>query len=336
MEIPDYILDPVFISIIVVTILFFGVLGLSFGFLFFRKKESTVKARVTKMREVADELKGELPGGGKEAENKSLLGNVDLRPTLGKFVGESYFTRLEYDLARADIPLRVSEFIIFRVIMVILVTGLGVILTRSVPIGICIGLPFLVIHIPVIALLKSLRIKRFTTQLAEFLTLIVNSLRAGQTFIQGCSVAVTESPNPIAAEFKQVIKEVNLGMPEAESMENLLKRVPSEDMRIVVSAYLIQRKVGGNLAEILETTALTIRERIKIQGKISALTTQGKLSGLLVGLLPFLLGVVLTLLNGEYMQPLIGTIPGYIAMGIGLVMQMIGVAIIWKIVNIEI
>ncbi|MEO0454913.1 MAG: type II secretion system F family protein, partial [Verrucomicrobiota bacterium] len=172
--------------------------------------------------------------------------------------------------------------------------------------------------------------------LADFLILIVNSLRAGQTFMQGCSVAVVESPNPISTEFKQVIKEVNLGMPEQESMENMLTRVPSEELKIVVSAYIIQRKVGGNLAEILDTTAETIRERIKIQGQISVLTTQGKLSGSLVGALPFVLGFILAGLNPQYMAPLISTIPGYVCIGIVVVLQSIGAFAIWRIVDIEI
>jgi len=329
-------MDPLFLSLAVVTVLFFIIIATAIASLGTKKERKTVQSRVIKMRQVAEELKGELPDNFEEKEKQSLLGNVDLRPTLGKVVGDSYFTNLESELARADIPLRVSEFIIFRLAIWVLMTAAAIILTQNFLLGGIIGLPFLILHIPFIKIKQGMRISKFSNQLADFLVLITNSLRAGQTFMQGCAVAVKESPNPVAAEFKQVIKEVNLGMPETESMENMLVRVPSEDLKIVVSAYLIQRKVGGNLAEILETTAATIRERIKIQGKISALTTQGKLSGILVGVLPFLLGVVLTLLNGDYMSPLISTIPGYFVMGIGFVMQIIGFLVIWKIVSIEI
>ncbi|MEM6884462.1 MAG: type II secretion system F family protein [Verrucomicrobiota bacterium] len=328
--------DPLVIGIVATTFLFFVVAASALASLFSKKETKTVKSRVEKMREVAEELKGELAPAPEEKQRESLLSAIDLKPTLDKVAGEGYFNKLEIELAKADIPMRVSEFIIFRHIMAVIIAAIVYVLSRNLFLGIGVLSPLLVIHIPIIKIMQGMRVKKFTNQLADFLVLIVNSLRAGQTFIQGCSVAVGETPNPIAAEFKQVIKEVNLGMPEAESMENMLKRVPSEDLKIVVSAYLIQRKVGGNLAEIFETTANTIRERIKIQGKINALTTQGKLSGILVGILPFLLGIVLTLINPDYMAPLTGTIPGYIAMGMGLTFQIIGFTVICKIVNIDI
>lgn len=328
--------DPLFIGIVATTILFFVVCASAMAAFFFKKEKKTVKSRVEKMREVARELRAESDATSEEKPKNSLLSTIDLRPALGKFLGESYFDSLEEDLARADIPMKVSEFIIFRFVMAIVVGGGLFILSKNLIVGIVVGVVVLFIHIPIIAFMKSMRIKKFTNQLADFLVLIVNSLRAGQTFIQGCSVAVNESPDPVAAEFKQVIKEVNLGMPEAESMENMLRRVPSEDLKIVVSAYLIQRKVGGNLAEIFDTTANTIRERIKIQGKISALTTQGKLSGAIVGILPFLLGVVLTFINPAYMHPLVGTPIGYGFMGVGFLLQLTGFLVIWKIVSIDV
>ncbi|MEM1158749.1 MAG: type II secretion system F family protein [Verrucomicrobiota bacterium] len=331
----DFI-DPLFIGVVAVTVLFFVVMASALAALFGKKEKKTVKSRVEKMREVADELKGELAPAREEKKKESILSGIDLKPTLDKLAGEGYFARLEVELAKADIPMRVSEFIIFRLLMAFIVAGAAYILSRNVFVGAGVLVVLLFIHIPLIKIMQGMRVKKFTNQLADFLVLIVNSLRAGQTFIQGCSVAVAESPDPVASEFKQVIKEVNLGMPEAESMENMLRRVPSEDLKIVVSAYLIQRKVGGNLAEIFETTANTIRERIKIQGKINALTTQGKLSGILVGVLPFLLGIVLTLINPDYMAPLTSTIPGYIAIGLGLAFQITGFTVIWKIVNIDI
>lgn len=328
--------DITLILIAIFTLLFFVVAAAAMASIVLKPEKKTAKSRIERMRQIAEQLRGELPTAVQEEVKTSLFSKVDLEPTLGRFVGDDYFSKLEQELARADIPMRVSEFIIFRLVAVLLIGAGAVILTQNIIIGCVIAAPFLLIHIPIIMFMKSMRIKKFSNQLADFLILIVNSLRAGQTFMQGCTVAVKESPNPIAAEFKQVIKEVNLGMPEAESMENMLIRVPSEDLKIVVSAYLIQRKVGGNLAEILEITADTIRERIKLQGKIGALTTQGKISGALVGALPFVLGFVLTLINGEYMAPLTSTIPGYFVMGVGVCLQLTGFAVIWKIVSIEI
>lgn len=331
-------LETEFILIGFLILVFFILLGAAFAALIGGgSKKSEIKVRVERMRNVPDELRGELQNLPMETipQRKGLFGNVDLQPIVGKFTSEGYFERLETELARADIPLRVSEFLIIRFLIAAIGTIMAVVIFRN-PVAALVILPLLFFHIPFIKIRQSMRVAKFSDQLADFLILIVNSLRAGQTFMQGCSVAVVESPNPISAEFKQVIKEVNLGMQEPDSMQNMLVRVPSEELKIVISAYIIQRKVGGNLAEILETTAETIRERIKIQGQIKVLTTQGKLSGVLVGALPIVLGFILVTLNREYMEPLISTMGGYICIGIAVVMQAIGAFAIYRIVDIKI
>ena len=104
-------------------------------------------------------------------------------------------------------------------------------------------------------------------------------LRSGQTFLQGVEIASKESPNPIGMEFRLLLKETNLGIPVETAFANMLLRVPSEDLKIVMSAFSIQRNVGGNLADIMDQVAAMIRQRIQIQGQIKVLTTQGKLSG---------------------------------------------------------
>jgi tight adherence protein B len=330
--------DPLFIVLIFCVLFFFILVAMAIGsWVSYKPQESSIKSRLSRLTSVPEGLEGELVAGLKVAEErKSLLSGVDLKPVLGKLTGEAYFANVEQDLARADIPLRVSEFLIMRAIFALLIAGIVVILTRNIIFGFLALAIASFIHAPIIHIKKAMRISKFTGQLADFLILVVNSLRAGQSFMQGCNVAVGESPEPIASEFKQVIKEVNLGMPESESLENLLTRVPSEELKIVVSGYVIQRKVGGNLAEILEKTAETIRERIKIQGQISVLTTQGKLSGAIVASLPFFIGFAISAINPAYMQPLLGTIPGYITIGLALAMQLTGAFIIWRIVDIEI
>jgi tight adherence protein B len=315
-------------------LLFFIVAAMAIANLLFRQNQSVLKERVKKLQEIPEEIRDELRQV--PSERKSLLSTVDIEPMLGRFTNEGYFRNLETDLARADIPLRVSEFIILRFAIAGITGALVCLLVKSILLGGLIFVLMLFAHLPVLWWRKKARVSKFELQLAEFLVLIVNSLRAGQTFMQGCQVAVKESPNPIAAEFKQVIKEINLGLPEADSLENMLKRVPSEDLKIVVSAYVIQKKVGGNLAEILETTAATIRERLKIFGQIKVLTTQGKLSGLIVGGLPFLIGSALSVISPAYFMPLITTTPGYCLVGGALLMQLIGSLLIWKIVDIEV
>lgn len=317
----------------VVVGLFFLTLVMAIGSYVVGGETTKMKSRVERLTRLPEGLESELDP--KQAR-KSLLSSVDLRPTLGRFAGEGYFENLEKQLAQADIKLRASEFIVVRLAVFVFAVFIFIILMKSLLLAILCALPFLVLHKPVLNFLKARRINRFSNQMAEFLILIVNSLRAGQTFMQGCSVAAAESPEPIATEFKQVIKEVNLGMPEDEAMENLLIRVPSEDLKIVVSAYSIQRRVGGNLAEILEKTAATIRERIKIHGQIKTLTTQGKLSGVLVGGMPFVIAFAISGINPNYMKPLFTPPWGYTLIGIALFMQLLGAIVIKKIVTIEV
>jgi tight adherence protein B len=292
-----------------------------------------VKSRVERLTKLPEQLQAEIENAQRK---KSLISRVDLRPMLARFTGESYFLSVERELAQSDIRLRVSEFLIVRGLVVIFGVLVAIILLKSLLLGILCGIPLLFIHIPFLGFRRAGRLKKFNNQLAEFLILIVNSLRAGQTFMQGCSIAAAETPHPISTEFKQVIKEVNLGMPEAEALENMLTRVPSQDLEIVISGYIIQRRVGGNLAQILETTAATIRERIKIQGLINTLTTQGKLSGAIVALLPFGIGLAISGINPSYMKPLFTPPWGYALIGIALFMQAIGAFVISRIVKIEV
>lgn len=326
-------------AIIFTFLCFASALGMYLG----RGQTNLVTTRMRQLSKVEEELKDELRHtlGEKETkERKSvILGAVDVTSVLSRVTGEAYFSNLEKTLAQADIPLKVSEFMTLRLILAAMIFGLAIIIWK-IPLGLVLGLAGILLYwfieFLVISFLKKRRINKFSNQLAEFLILIVNSLRAGQTFMQGCMIASSESPNPIAVEFKQVIKEVNLGMQESDALENLLERVPSEDLKIVVSGYVIQRRVGGNLAEILETTAHTIRERIKIQGLINTLTTQGKLSGVIVAGLPFVIGTVINLINHGYMEPLLSHPFGKGLIGVALIMQITGALVIKKIVSIEV
>jgi tight adherence protein B len=334
-------LTPLELGAWISVILTFLIVGMVVGQMLMKGGSSTnrpsVKSRVERLSKLAEELKNELPAHAESSnKSKSLFSKVDLKPLLEKYTGEVYFNRLERDLAQADIPLRVSEFLIMRGVIIVIAAMCGLILTKNIIVGLLVGLAFVFAHVPVIIIRKKGRVNKFNNQLAEFLILIVNSLRAGQTFMQGADVAARESPEPISSEFKQVLKEINLGMPVEVSMDNLLERVPSEDLKIVVAAYTIQRKVGGNLATIFETTAATIRERIRIQGQIDTLTTQGKLSGVVVGIIPFVIAIIMNGMMPAMMNYFYSSLAGKIMIGIALVLQTIGALAIKKIVSIEI
>jgi tight adherence protein B len=281
------------------------------------------------------------------AERKSVLSAVDFRGIFAKFTGQTYLDSLEKELTQCDIPLKPGEFLAVRLGAGVLAGGVTAVVSHNpwLAIGIA-AFVGLVLHIPVLKIKRSMRIDKFVTQLAEFLVLITNSLRSGQTFLQGVDIASKDSPNPIGMEFRMLLKETNLGVPVETAFTNMLLRVPSEDLKIVMSAFSIQRNVGGNLADIMDQVAAMIRQRIAIQGQIKVLTTQGKLSGAIVGLLPFGLGAVISFINYDYMSklwvPRQGDLPfvdrflGPILLGVGIFMELLGCFVIYKICDIEV
>jgi tight adherence protein B len=280
------------------------------------------------------------------SEKKSLMSAVDFRGIFAKFTGQSYMDSLEKELTQCDIPLKPGEFLAVRIGCVVLGFVVAIIASHNPYIALAVAGVVAFLHIPFLKIKRSMRVDRFVTQLAEFLVLITNSLRSGQTFLQGVDIASKDSPNPIGMEFRLLLKETNLGVPVETAFTNMLVRVPSEDLKIVMSAFSIQRNVGGNLADIMDQVAAMIRQRIAIQGQIKVLTTQGKLSGAIVGLLPFGLGATIALINYEYMSklwtPREGNLPlvdrwlGPILLGVGIFMELLGCFVIWKICDIEV
>jgi tight adherence protein B len=173
----------------------------------------------------------------------------------------------------------------------------------------------------------------------------VNALRSGYSVLQAMEAIATELPPPISVEFERVVQEVRLGLTVSQSLSNMLRRIPSEDLDLVVTAVNIQREVGGNLAEVLDTISFTIRERVRIKREIRTLTAQGRLSGWIISFLPLALALILLAINGEYMRELwvredpmiFGTIPcGWIVIGTGLLMMAIGIYAIQRIVDVEV
>jgi tight adherence protein B len=190
---------------------------------------------------------------------------------------------------------------------------------------------------------KSSRLRQFNKQLPDTVTLIANALRAGSSFLQSIELVVRESRPPISIEFGRVIREVNLGLPFDLALENMVKRVKSEDFELMATAIAIQHQVGGNLAEILDSIAFTIRERIRIKGEIRTLTAQQRLSGYVVGALPFFLAFFIFLAAPTFFDPMFIKPPEVLGIPLGVILLLIalgamgaGFFFIRKIVDIEV
>jgi tight adherence protein B len=190
---------------------------------------------------------------------------------------------------------------------------------------------------------KGKRLKAFNSNLADTIMLLANSLRAGSSFLQAVEMIVRETRPPISTEFARVIREVNLGLPLDEALANLQRRVRSDDLDLMTTAIAIHHTVGGNLAEILDTIAFTIRERVRIKGEIRTLTAQQRMSGYVVGFLPIALVLLLSVIAPTFMAPMLQKPPELLGLPAGMfilagggVMMLIGFILIRRIVDIEV
>ena len=256
---------------------------------------------------------------------------------------------LARDIARADLRLKVSEFLAIwaasTLVIPLIVIALGPFVSAFASpvtwvIGAVVGfmLPRYWLNRR-----RAGRLRAFNGQLADTITLIANALRAGSSFLQAVELVVRETRPPISTEFGRVIREVNLGLPFDQALENMLRRVRSDDLELMVTAISIQHQVGGNLAEILDSIAFTIRERVRIKGEIRTLTAQQRLSGYVVGFLPFGLTGILFLIAPTFMQPMfrkppeiLGLPAGVIVLSIAGVAMLTGFMLIRRIVDIEV
>jgi tight adherence protein B len=279
-----------------------------------------------------------------------LLQQSAMLANFNKVVEQRDFgANLSRDIARADLKLKVSEFLgiwagsIVGVPILFVVLSLGLPALRS-PIALLVG-ALVGFMLPRLWLgrRKGGRLRAFDKQLPDTITLIANALRAGSSFLQAIELVVRESRPPVSTEFGRVIREVNLGLPFEQALENMVRRVRSDDLELMATAISIQHTVGGNLAEILDSIAYTIRERIRIKGEIRTLTAQQRLSGYVVGFLPIALAGFIFLAAPKFFDPmfinppgLLGLPAGMIIMAMGLVMMFIGFMLIRKIVDIEV
>ncbi len=184
---------------------------------------------------------------------------------------------------------------------------------------------------------EAKRLGLIDKQLSDGLVLIANSLRSGLSFAQGLEVLAQEGQPPLSEEFKIVTRELRLGVPMEQALNNLSERlVKSKEMKIAMTAINIARETGGNMAEALSTLSITMRKRNEMQGRIDGLTAQGKLSGLITSMLPFILTFFIFIIDPEMIKPMFTTLPGYGMILLALIMIGLGAVIIKKIITIDI
>ena len=243
---------------------------------------------------------------------------------------QDFNTRLATELARADLKMKPAEFLIFwgltPIAFVVVAFFAGYVFTGLQNPVALVAIFFLGLWAPRLYLKRrqAKRLRSFNDQLPDTITLLANSLRAGSSFLQGIELVTREARPPISEEFERVVREMQLGMALIPALNNLVRRVASEDLELMVTAIQIQSQVGGNLATVLDAIAHTIRERMRIYGEIQTLTAMQRYSGYVITLLPIGLGGILFLISPSYATVMFERPPEMLGLPLGIVFYVVG------------
>ena len=274
-----------------------------------------------------EEKKVEKTGTQKDNRKQSINNNRSALTKINKILAE--------ELEKSDISKKTEDFIIIWIVVTFVPGLLFMLIFKNQLIA-----PMLMIigAVAPIMYMKSKQKKRrdmFESQLSDALMIASNCLKSGLTFNQAMDTISSECDDPIKSEFKRTVNEITFGSSQDEALEAMAKRVKSEDFDLVVSAVSIQRQTGGNLSEILDTIAGTIRERYKIKGEIKTMTGQGRVSGMIIGVLPIALLLIMSLINKELIMTLFTTTIGKTLIIISVCLETVGAIVINKIVTIK-
>jgi tight adherence protein B len=252
----------------------------------------------------------------------------------------SWADRTAIDLQRAGLSLKVSEFFLLRVLLGMLLAVLLFLLTDASGAGFLIalvaGLVGFMIPAWYAGILRGRRINAINAQLVEALQLIANSLRSGFAFTQAVEMAVKQLQSPIKDELERFLQDVQLGSKQEEALQAMVERTGSYDVEMMVTTILVQRTTGGNLSEILDNVAETIRERERLQGEIRALTASQRLSGIVLSIYPLFLFLIFSLIAYDLMKVMWEEEFGRVLLGIAAVLQVIGIFVIRRILRLDV
>lgn len=239
-------------------------------------------------------------------------------------------------LLRAGIPLKPAEFMFFHFLAVSAVGLLALVISRSALVASLVVVAAVVLPLAYINYLINQRKKAFHDQLSDLLLMLSGSLKAGHSLLQAFRVASQEMPPPASSELKKVLTEIDLGLPIEDALDSMAARIGSENLTWTVTAIKIHLQVGGNLAALLETLAATVRERDMVARQIKALTAEGRLSAIILFVLPFILAIAMFVINRSYVVLLFQTTAGQIMVGLAMIMMIVGAIWLTRIVTIEV
>ena len=315
-----------------VIIFIFSLLVIELSFYAFRIFKYPDQAEIRKRlrRSMAEEFGS--PGG--DILKKRVLSDVPLiNRILSLLPGVE---GLQLMLNQANLKYTLGFYIIFSMALGLVGYLLCLVITKNALLSLLMVIPLGSLPMLYIRSKKKKRMAKFEKQLPEALGLIARALRAGHAFTSGMKLASEEFGDPLGAEFEETLDQINFGVSVADALKNLTRRVDCPDLKFFVVSVILQRETGGNLAEIIESLAHLMRERFKFRGKVRTLSAEGRLSGNVLLVLPFILFAALYIVNQEFINPLIFDPMGRIMAAGGVFMMLMGVYIIKKIVKVDV
>jgi tight adherence protein B len=323
------------VNLVLIAILaFIGVTALVGGavLLLREKPVNKIESRLTLLTGAAGS------GAAKDALSKdtSILSQpLDDRPGLFQdFIAR--FGNINLLFEQADTNLTTSKLAIISIVLMVIGMAVAMIIHIHFALIPLMGIVMGCMPITWLMFRRSRRLKTFASQLPDALEMLSRGLRSGQSLVFGFNMIANEMPLPIGKEFGRVFEEQNLGIPMDESLKSLAERIPNLDLKFFVTAVILQRQTGGDLAEILDKIGNLIRERFRIWGQVQALTGEGRLSGIILMALPFVLFMAVYQLNPEYLMTLFRDPMGTKMLVISVIMQILGALVIKKIVTIKV
>ena len=314
-------------------LVFLLVLLVSVGGYFFLTAGNTEKKEVMKRLSLL-EIRGIQGNDLPDVLKTEVLSDV---PLLNRILSRlDIATRIDRRLNQADMKMRVGRFLLLTAVLFSAGIVAGMLLHWPTVVAVAVGLVLMMIPNTVVNVKRRLRFKRFMNHFPEALEMFARSLRAGHSFTGAIQLVAQEMPHPIGPEFSKVFEEQNLGIPLRQALLGMTERIEALDVKFFVTAIMIQRETGGNLAEIIDKIGHVIRERFRIQGQLKIFTAQARITGFILGLLPVGVALLIGMLNPEYMKPLWFESTGRFLIALAVTLQILGVLAIRKIIRIKI
>ena len=273
-----------------------------------------------------------------EHREKSLFSILSMVRRLGRsLLKEDRSAKLELQLLRAGILLKSEEYIILVYLSVLVPPVFIYLLTGNIFAAVITALAGLIMPKQILNAAIKKRLNKFNQQLPDAINVMIYSLKSGLSLIQALESVANEMADPIKSEFRRTVNEIKvLSRPKEDALENMNRRINSEDLDLVVTAIAIQSQVGGNLAEVLENIVETVRDRIAIKGEIKAITAQGRISGIIVASIPLFVGTMILFIDPGYMKPLVTEPLGWMIIGFSVFSELLGFMFMKKIIDIDI